>query len=65
MHTIIYDKNDKRHPKRKAEKDKTDAERQSQEDQERFRIGREQALAKQVLKPIAAALRTLKETAFQ
>ena len=64
MHTIIYDKNDKRHPKRKAEKDKTDAERRSQEDQERYRTGREQRLAKEVIKPIADALRTLKDKAF-
>jgi len=64
MHTIIYDKNDKRHPKRKAEKDITDAERRSQEDQENFRIGREQALARDVIKPIADALRTLKNKAF-
>lgn len=40
------------------------AERRSQEDQERFRTGREQALAHQVIKPIADALRTLKDKAF-
>ena len=64
MHTIIYDKDDKRHPKRKAEKDKTDAERRSQEDQEKYRTGREQRLAREVIKPIADALRTLKDKAF-
>ena len=63
------DKNGERIPhkkagQRKADKDLSDAERQSQEDQENFRIGREQALAKQVIKPIADALRTLKDKAF-
>ena len=64
MHAILYPPDHKKAGQKKAEKDKTDAERRSQEYQERFRIGREQALARDAIKPIADALRTLKDKAF-
>jgi len=64
MHTILYPPGHKKAGQRKAEKDKTDAERRSQEDQERYRTGREQRVAREVIKPIADALRTLKDKAF-
>ena len=64
MYTILYPPGHKKAGQRKAEKDKTPAERRSQEDQERYRTGREQRLAKEVIKPIADALRTLKDKAF-
>lgn len=64
MHAILYPPGHKKAGQKKAPRDITEAERRSQEDQERLRIGCEQALAHQVLKPIADALRTLKDKAF-
>ena len=63
------DKDGKRIPhkkagQRKADKDLSDADRRSQEDQERNRSGRDERQAKAVVRPIIDALRTLKGKAI-
>lgn len=48
MHAIIYNKDDKRHPKRKAATDLTPEEKRSIEDQQKLFKGYNRARAEQL-----------------